>query len=494
MAVFFDLPVARTVVRLASPIVLAMLTQTGLNIVDTIMVGRLPANYSIAGQSAVGYSLILLWAFGGFLSAIGVGTQAIVARRFGEQDDGRAGQALTNSAVIALVSGTVVSLGAWAWMDRIFPLFDKNPNVIELGTDYARLRVLGVLSMVATMSFKSFFDGVGATHVHMVAAIVMNVANLLLNWVLIFGIGPFPQLYVVGAGIGSLVSTYIGLFVMVGWTFQRGYLRRFHPYRLANLSWAIVRDIVRVSVPSGLASVFVMAGFGLFLAVVGALDAELALSGLRSLSFYDDGAIGALHAMERSPLFADPALALAASRPPIFTSATKILMDIMSLSFMSMIAVGMATATLVGQSLGAKRPAMASRYGWEAVKLGVAAMTVFGLTLVAFPGWYIALFNPDPDVIAAGVPSLRLLAVASIFIAIGLILAQALFGAGMTRYVMWVEMLLHALCLVPLSYVMGFVFELGLAGIWSAAVVYTALLALAMAWKFKEGRWKEVDL
>ena len=71
--------------KMAGPVMFAMMTQTALNVVDEMMVGRLPREESIPGQASLGYSLILLWALGGFLSSVQVGTQAITARRFGEK-------------------------------------------------------------------------------------------------------------------------------------------------------------------------------------------------------------------------------------------------------------------------------------------------------------------------------------------------------------------------------------------------------------------------
>jgi Na+-driven multidrug efflux pump len=472
-----------------------MLTQTAINLSDTIMVGQLEPTYSVAGQSAIGYSMILLWAFGGFLSAIQVGTQAIVARRKGEGELGRAGQALDNSLAIAVVCGAVVSLGAWAAMPWIFERLDSNPTVVELGVGYSRWRMLGVLSMVATMSYKSFFDGIGQTHVHMFAAIAMNVANIVLNWVFIYGVGPFPQMFVEGAGFASFISTYLGLTITILWSLQRKYRRAYGYYALAQLDRKVMWDIARVSVPSGLATVFVMLGFGVFLVMVGHVDAKAAEESLRGLNVYSQAASWeVVRATADNLMVADPLYNLSSNRLPVNTSATKIIMDIMSLSFMSMIALGMGTATLVGQSLGAKRPDLAERYGWESAKLGAAMMVVFAISAYCFPAWYISLFNPDPDVIAAGVPVLKLMAGSSILVAVGLVLAQALYGAGMTRYVMAVEAILHVVCLMPLTYLLGVVLDLGLVGIWSAAFAYIALLAAAMVYKFREGKWKEVVL
>ena len=160
------------VIRLSAPVVLAMLTQTAINLADTIMVGYLPKHQSIAGQSAIGYSMILLWGVGGFLSAFVVGTQAITARRFGEGNREGAGRTLANSLVITLSTSIVCALGAYVAIVQVFPFFNSNQDVLRLGIPYAQWRMLGIFPMVVTVSFKGFFDGIGFTKAHMTAAIV----------------------------------------------------------------------------------------------------------------------------------------------------------------------------------------------------------------------------------------------------------------------------------------------------------------------------------
>ena len=493
---------SREVMKMAAPVMFAMMTQTFLNVVDEMMVGRLPQEQSIPGQTALGYSIVLLWLLGGFLSSVQVGTQAITARRFGEKAFHRAGQALTNSLFISVSTGVVVSLAAAYFIDDIFPLFDKNDRVVEVGTPYARYRMLGILSMVVTASYKAFFDGIGKTHVHLVAAVLMNIVNLPLNYVLIFGEWGFPEMGVAGAGLGSLISTYIGLAVMIGWSGLPRFGKSYRYYRVKNASRKVIWDIVRVSVPGGLATVFVMSGFLVFFKVIGMLDVE-ASEMTQSLLATAGNSVEELRNGAPLPVIdyvgenrEESILILEAFNQnlTILSAATNSIKAIMMICFMQMLAMGTATATLVGQSLGAGKPEEASAFGWESVRLGVYMMAVFALGTVFYPEAVMAMINPNPAVIAVGKTSLQMMGASSLFIALGMILAQALFGAGMTRYVMWVEGGLHVVCLVPLSYCMGLVWNMGLLGVWSSAALYIFLLSMAMAWKFWRGGWQNVEL
>ncbi len=449
---------------MAGPVVLAMLSQTAINLLDTIMVGRLPQAEATAGQAAIGHSLILYWALGGFLSAIQVGTQAITARRYGESDWRGAGQVLTNAFLVAVSAGAAATIAGILITPHLFPFFNANEAVIREGVPYCQARMAGVLSMVATFSIKAFYDGQGRTSIHMSVAFVMNGLNILFNWLLIYGALGFPRLGVLGAGIASTIASYIGLFLLIGWSLRGRDRRRFGHLDIRNANPKIAWDIVRLSVPSGLSTVFVMTGFALFLTIVAAIDERAA------------EALG------------DP------TRPAIFTAATKVTIDILSISFMSCIAFGTATATLVSQSLGRGKPRLAERFAWESVRLGVTAMGLLGGLIAIFPEAAMAVFTPDPEVIAAGVGPLRMMGASEIFIALGLIMAQALFGAGNTKYVMFVELVLHFTCLVPLAWLLGVVLDLGLFGVWLSALIYIVLMALLMAWKFYEGKWKQIKL
>jgi multidrug resistance protein, MATE family len=457
MKLAVDPAMQKRIISLAAPVVLAMMSQTAINQVDHVLIGRLPAAESIPGQAALGISLILLWAVGGFLSAISVGTQALTARRVGEQDHDRAGQVMFNSLMLAAVASTIASIAAWFIVPVIFPFFTKSEEVIRLGVPYLQWRMLGVMSMVTTISYKSWFDGLGHTRVHMGAAIVMNVINLVLNIAMIFGKWGFPAWGVTGSGIASMLSSYFGLLLMIAWSLRAEYRKTFHCYRIANLSMRQQWELAKLSLPSGIATMFVMSGFGMFFKIVGILDAQ-------------------------------------AGHGAIYTAATQNIIIILMLFFTACMAYGTATATLVGQSMGAKQTELAERYGWEAVKLGVYFTTVIGLMVAVFPETVLHAFSKDAAVIAVAKPILRICGVLLPFVLAAIVWTQALFGAGNTKFVMFVEFGLHFFCLVPLAYLGGVVLGWGVFGVWTGAFVYILLLCAIMGWKFAEGRWKEIRI
>lgn len=493
---------SQRIIWLAGPIMIAMLTQTGVNVIDTVFVGRLDASYSIPGQAALGFSLPIFWCIGGFLAAIGVGTQAMVARRFGAHELGRAGGVLANGLALSVILSLIFTAIGWYAVPVLFRFLTTNQAVLELGIPYAQVRVLGVLGMVATTCYKGFFDGLGRTRVHMYACLVMNAINIVFNYILVFGMGPIPPMYVTGTAIASVLATFVGLAVMVGWTFGAEFRQKFRAYRPSNLSPSVMWSMIKLSFPSGIAQIFVMLGVMMFLKIIALLDERAVMDALTQASFYGTqfgpsaaavhNAITATHDFTTRAFNVDWANTLLWSRPPVYSTAAKLIIDLMSIGFVTCIAFGQATATLVSQSMGEKNFAEAEAYGWDSVKLGMYFFGFLGALVLIFPEAVLAILNSDPVVIQTAVPGMRIMAALQMFIAMALILTQALFGAGDTKFVMIAELILHMVCLVPLTWLFSVTLDLGFLGVWLSATAYVVLLGVAMAWKFWQGGWKRI--
>jgi MATE family multidrug resistance protein len=446
--------------------VLAMLTQSIVNEIDIIFFAHLPCPESSNGQAALLPSLILLWVFGGSLSAISVGTQAFTARRHAQTRHADAGAVLTNAVAFATIMGIAFTLVGYAILPFVVGAL-KVTGVREAANGYLRWRLLGITSMAATFAFKAFFDGIGKTQVHLVSAVVMNVLNIMLCYVFIFGNFGAPRMGVAGAGLAAAVSTYVGLAIMVAYALSS----RYAPYRLfdwSRVSRALTFDILRLSVPSAIATVAVMSGFMLFVWIVSKLD---------------DGA---------AALLTESACGV---KEAVNGAATTDVVGVLKLTFTACLAFGTSTATLVSQSLGQRDPDQATRFGWASVRLGLVIFGVVGfLEGVVFTKDIVALVTHSELVQRAALMPMRIMGICTPLIAVGMILTQALFGAGNSRFVMLVELVLHFGCLVPLAYVLGITLGFGLVGIWSAAVVYVVLLSAAMIWKFASGDWKGITL
>lgn len=457
-----DWSLVRKVLYLGSFVMLAMLTQYFVNAADNLMVGRLDdAAEATASQAALGLGMPLYWAVGGFFAAISYGAQAMTGRRYAEGEEERAGQVLFNAVLVSVFAGVLgIAVGYYSGPFAVDFLAEASEEQKQLGTVYVQLRALGIGAMVSTFAFKAFFDGIGRTYVHLIAAVVMNVFNIGLNYLLIYGndrLG-IPKMGLAGAGWASMIATYLGLAIMIIVSLAPRYSQRFKFYRLKNFDRTVITNIVRLMLPAGSASLILMTGFLLFFKFVGQIDADMGTGNT-------------------------------------YSAATKALMDTAALCFMPLLAFGTATATAVTQSLGAGKPNLAARYGWDSVRIGVIAMIPIAIAFWVWPEQIISLWAPnDPAVPAAGAASLRLVATSLPMLVVAIVLSQSLYGAGANVFVMIAEGVLHVGCLVPLSWFLGPHLGYGMEGIWTAAIIYVNGLGLVMGVKFLAKGWRSIKL
>ncbi|MCC6521274.1 MAG: MATE family efflux transporter [Polyangiaceae bacterium] len=449
----------RVILKLALPTVGAMLLQNVVNIVDMYRFGKLSEADATAADAVFFPSLVILWIFGGSLSAISVGTQAFSGRRYAEQRYGDAGGVLLNALTVAGVLGLLFTGLAYLFKGPLLGALCPDPHAREAAEHFLGIRLLSIPSMAATFALKAFFDGVGKTGVHFVASAIMNTVNVALSWVLITGAEPLgiAPMGFVGAAVSGTVATYLGLVIMLGFMLAPAYRKRYHFFDFRKFSRRLTWDVVKLSIPGGLATVAVMSGFLVFAGIASKLD--------------DGSTIG-----------------------PINGAATTLVVTVMKLTFFACLAFGTSTATLVSQALGERDPDKAARFGWSSVKLGIVVFGVVGVVEALAARPLLGLFQNSDAVLDAATGPFRLMGIITPLIATGMILTQALFGAGATKYVMVAELLLHFTCLVPLAWLLGLRLDLGLMGVWSAAVAYIVGLALAMGIKFKLGGWKRIRL
>ena len=143
---------------------------------------------------------------------------------------------------------------------------------------------------------------------------------------------------------------------------------------------------------------------------------------------------------------------------------------------------------------GEKDPDKAERFGWVSVRLGVVGFGAVGLLEAIFAPQLLAFVTHSELVQQAALVPLRLMGVCTPLLAVGMIVTQALFGAGNTRFVAIAEFVLHFSCLVPLAWLFGIGLGWGLNGIWVAGVVYMVALSSIMSWKFWKGEWKQIEI
>jgi len=442
---FPSVSLSREVLRLAAPVTLGTLTFTLLTIVDTAMLGRLGA----VPLAAAGVAGVLFFTITFPISGLSIGVQALTARRFGEGNDAQCGQVLNTGVVVSLALGTPLVLGA-PWLGRIIAsLASDDPQVLAAGAIYLHYRLFGAAFMLLNFTARGFFAGIGKTHHQLTGSVLITAVNLVLDYVLIFGRAGFPEMGIQGAAIASTIATGVGsLYYIAALALLPSCRHRFATFRRPLFASRWFHPIVRLSIP-----VFTQ---------------RLLSHGAWSVFFLIVARIGTLE-----------------------LAASNVIRSIYNLTVMIGVGFGTAAAALVGQNLGSERPDRAEQLAWEAVKLSSWTMMLVGLLFLFAPVWVFQIYTNDPAVIEVGRLPLMAISLVQGFAGIGLVLSQALQGAGNTRYVMFVELLCVA-CYLPTVYFLGLRTSLGVLGAWTGECIYWILMAAGVAWRFRSGSWKTI--
>jgi len=377
---------------------------------------------------------------------------AFVAQYYGARRHTRIGPALWQGVYMSLIGGLLI-LSAIPFAGPIFSLVGHSPRVQQNEVEYFQFICLGGGFYIASYALSGFFSGRGKTWPVMWVNVLTTVVNLILDYALIFGHWGFPELGIKGAAIATvaagLFSFLLFLVILAGGNTNRTY----HTLK----GWRFDRDLfmrlLRYGFPSGVQFFLEMTGFTGFILVVGRL-------GTASLA------------------------------------ATNIAFNINTLAFMPMIGFGIAISVLVGQYLGADKPDLAQTAAYSGFHLTLTYMTAIAAAYVLVPDIFVAPFahNADPqsfsEIYRYSVVLLRFVAVYSLFDAMNIIFCSAIKGAGDTRYVMFVTVLLSVFVLIVPVYLVVEVLEFGLMLAWVLATAYVTLLGVIFYLRFVGGKWK----
>lgn len=436
----------RRIMRLAWPAIVENLLHTMVGIVDTAMVGRLGA----AALASVGLGNQINHLGLTVFSALATGSTALVARHIGAEEPEKASDVARQSLVLGFfVSGTAMLVLLLATRGLLGLLFGRSDaSVLDLAAGYVRIIALAMILNFFLIVINAVLRGAGDTKTPMQITALVNVINIVGNALFIFGLGPFPALGVAGAAIGTAVAQACGGLIALRVLFRNPVLR----IRLTDSfrpDGAIIRRITNIGVPAGVEQGFMR---------VGQLFYTMIVSSLGTVAY----------------------------------AAHQVALNAESLSFMPGAGFATASTTLVGQNLGAQRPDDAEGAGKVTRNLGTLVMSTMGVIFFLIPEPIVRVFSNDPEVIALATVCLRLVAVAQPALAVWMILAGGLRGAGDTRSIMKIVAVSFMVVRVGLAYLLAIHFKLGLIGAWIAMVVDLFLRGTLIQLRFNRGEWKSV--
>ena len=437
----------RNIIRLALPVALENVLHMAVFIVDLIMVGRL----GTVPVAAVGLAGALGFIIAMIFTALNVGTTALVARDFGAKQKDEARKVAGQSLLITLVFGITVSPFIFYFADNILVLMSAEENVVSLGSQYLKIVLSFFIFRLIILTGSSIFRGAGDTKTPMLITLVMNCVNILFNWLLIFGIWIFPRMEVAGAAWATSIAYTIGASLIFYRLFSRKSILTISFKHIVDINISIIKRVLRISLPATIDASLTQMGYLFFIKIVTMLGT-------------------------------------------VSLAAHQIAIRIEALSFMPGFALGVATTTIVGQSLGANKPDLARLSMRKNCQIALALMGFFAFIFLVFAKPMASIFHPEQDVLALSAYCVMIAALEQPALAIYIVYAGGLRGAGDTFSPMIVT-IVGTLCIhLPVAYIFGIVLEWGLAGIWFGAALDWIVRAIAVYILFRKGRWRTIKI
>lgn len=433
-----------TIWSLAWPVILTFLLESLVGLIDTIMVGRLGAT----AVAAVGVGAQVLQAVSVAMTAVGTGTLAIVARHVGAREMKDAEHVLLQSILAAFFLSIVAIVPVIIFADEIVAAFNVDAAVAELGGGFVRFVMPSIPLSALLFVIGSALRAAGDTRTPLAIGFIVNIINIALNYVLIFGKLGLPAMGVRGSGLATTIAFCAGALLNLA-MLLRGRLVLHLPRRGWRPDSATIRRVLAVGYPAAAEQFLMQIGFFIYLIFA-------ATYGTSALAGYFIG------------------------------------VRILALSFLPGFGFGAAASALVGQNLGSKNPQRAEHSAWMSTWLAVLLMSACGVVLYLAAEPIAKIFVDDPAVVADSVSFIHALALSQPLMAIDFTLGGALRGAGDTKFPLISVLVAFYGCRLGWAYVVTYVAHASLPWLWAAIFGDYITRSLLKAWRLKSGGWKHI--
>lgn len=434
--------IARASFLLAVPMILEMAMESVFAIVDIFFVAGLGAE-AVAAVGLTESVISLLYAL-----AIGISmaATAMVARRIGENNPEAAARVAGQAMWVGVAVSSLVALAGYHYAGDILRLMGASESLVATGESYTRIMFTGSFTIVFLFLNNAVFRGAGDASIAMRALLLANGINIILCPILIYGWGPIPGMGVAGAAIATNTGRGLGIVYQLYYLCSRSQRIRLM-WRHLGLQLSVVLQLLRISI-GGVAQFLIATASWLFLMRLVAQHGNEAVAG--------------------------------------YTIAIRVVMFVLLPAW----GLSNAVATLVGQNLGAGKPQRAEQTVWHVVRYNLAYMMSVALLLMVAPAWVMSFFSTDPDVVANGVQSLRIMSYGFVFLAIGSVVTQAYNGAGDTLTPTWINGFSFWVVQIPLAWTLANGLHFGPQGVYWSIFVADIIMSLIGTYLFMKGGWK----
>lgn len=428
---------------LSLPMVIEMSFEALFALVDAFFVARY---VGINGVAAVGFTesvLTLIYSIAWGLSAAAT---AIIARRIGEKNKKEGGIALSQIIIISLILGLIIGVTGYFNSERILELMGAEAAVISSGLTYTQIQFISTPIIILLFTLSGALRGAGNANTAMKSVIIANVLNILLDYIFV----PVLGMGIAGAAYATLIGRSIGVIYQLNALINAKQkiqllLSYFTPH------WKVIKNILKIAAGST-GQFLIQSASWVFL--------------VRILAIYGSEVIAG------------------------YTIALRVIIFTILPSW----GLANAAATLVGQNLGANKPQRAIDSTWKIAYINMAFLGLIALFFFAFSEQIIAYFDPSLSVVKTGSQCLQILGAGYILFGLGMVITQAINGAGDTLPPTVINIICFWIIEIPLAYYLGEVAGYEESGVFFSIIISETMLAILAVWYFKTNRWQKASV
>lgn len=437
-----DKPILPTIFRLSWPIMVGESMQLMYNLADTFWVGRLGAEFLAA--ITISFPIIFV------IFSVGIGFSisgiALVSQYTGAGQREKANLVTGQILIFAISISIIMAIIGNIFGRQLLGLIGADPEILPHAWAYFRIITAGIPLMFIYFIFSAVLQGLGDTKTPMFLKLLAVSANIILDPLLIFGWGGFPELGISGAAVATVITRLLaaGVGTYILFTGRKELHLKMHHLRP---DWQMIKKIIRIGFPAAVGD----SGLAVAISVMTAI-----VSGFGTFTLAAYGVANRITSVIRMPAMG----------------------------------IGRATGVLVGQHLGADQPEQAERTAWMSAGIIMVVMLALAVVMLFTAHRLVALFAEEAEVVAIGAHYLRIVGFGFTFLGIQIVLSGALSGAGKTRQQTFFRLLTLWIFQIPFSYSFAHFLGWGESGIWWGIFVAKLLGLIVLAVWFKKGTWQ----
>jgi len=426
-------------IKLAYPVVIGQLGHMMLGVVDSLMVGRLGAVYLAAASLVNGLILLIL--------VLGIGMSValtpLVAIAKGSEKHDECGIILRQGLLVNLIFSFLLVIVIYFLADLVYYL-DQPIEVAQYAESYLKILNISIIPFMLFQTYKQFSEGLSFTKPPMVILVVSNLVNAFGNWVLIFGNLGFPKMELDGAGYASLMTRIFMAIAIFLYIRNAKSFKEFDPsLKFKSINMPIIKKIVNLGIPGGFQMFFEVGGFSFAAIMVGWI-------GVNQLA------------------------------------AHQIALNLASITFMVGLGISISATIRIGNFLGKRDLAGIKKAGFTALFLVTLIMGSFGLLFFIFRNYLPTLYIDDLEVIKIASSLIIIAAIFQIVDGLQVVGVGILRGLTDLKAPMVISFVSYWIIGLPVAYLLGFVFQFGVEGIWVSFIVGLSLAAIFFFLRFRK--------